>query len=96
LGIHDIALEGNALLVVKAIKDLGPQWNLYGHIVEDTRGVLNNLRSWFVGHVKRDANFAAYFLAKEAVKNLMDQIWMEEVPNYIVNVVTLEQTTLSN
>jgi hypothetical protein len=65
--------------VAKAIIDPGPQWNLYGHIVEDTRGVLNNLRSWFVGHVKREANFGAHSLAKEAVKNVLDQIWLEEV-----------------
>jgi ribonuclease HI/exonuclease III len=96
LGIQDIVLEGDALLVVKAIKDSGPQWNLYGHIVEDIRAVLNNLRSWFAGHAKREANFAAHFLAKEAVKNVMDQIWMEEVPNCIENVVTLEQIALSD
>ena len=60
-----------------------------GHIVEDARGVLNNLRSWLIGHVKRDLNSTAHFLAKEAMKSVMDQIWMEEVPNCILNDVTL-------
>lgn len=36
------------------------------------------------------------FSSQGRVKNILDQIWMEEVPNCIENVVTLEQTALSN
>jgi hypothetical protein len=49
--------------------------------------VLNNLRSWFIGHVKKDANSAAHILAKEAGRHANEQIWMEEIPNCILNIV---------
>jgi ribonuclease HI len=66
LGLRDIELEGDSLLVVNAIKDSGTQWSSYGHIVGDVRYVLNNMRSWEIGHVKHGANGAAHDLAKEA------------------------------
>jgi hypothetical protein len=37
-------------------------------IVEDARGVLNKLRRWLIGHIKRDANFAKNGLAKTVIK----------------------------
>lgn len=95
LGIHDIQIEGDSLLVVKAIRESGTQWSSYGQIVGDARVVLNNLRSWFIAHVKRDANSAAHVLAKEAVRHVNDQIWMEEVPMCIYDIITLEHFALS-
>jgi ribonuclease HI len=45
LGLPDIDLEGDSLLVVRAIKDSSAQWATYGHIVDDVKVVLNRLRS---------------------------------------------------
>jgi ribonuclease HI len=95
LGLQDILLEGDSLLVVKAIKEPWTQWRSYGHLVEDARGVLNTRRSWTIGHVKRETNYAAHTLAKEAVNGVIDQIWMEEIPLCIFDIVTLEQIALS-
>ena len=96
LGFKDISLEGDSLLVVKAIREPGIQWSSYGHLVEDARGVLNTNRSWTIGHVKREANSATHTLAKEAVKGVIDHIWMEEIPFCIFDIVTLKQIALSN
>lgn len=71
LGIQDVDLEGDSLQVVQAIRDSGIIWSRYGHITGDTRWVLNSLRSWIIGHVKRVANSAAHHLAKEAVRGLL-------------------------
>jgi ribonuclease HI len=95
LGLRDIELEGDSLLVVNAIKDSGTQWSSYGHIVGDVRYVLNNMRSWEIGHVKHGANGAAHVLAKEAGRHAEEQIWMEEIPTCIFDIITLEQSTLS-
>jgi hypothetical protein len=83
-------------MVVKAVRVQGTQWSSYGHIVEDVRIVLNSIRSWTIGHVKRYANFVAHMLAKEAVKGVVDHIWMEEIPLCIFDIVILEQNALSN
>jgi hypothetical protein len=34
-----------------------------------------------VRHVKRNANKASHGMAREAVKNYGDNIWMEEIPH---------------
>ena len=41
--------------------------------------VLQVFRRWSVEHVKRGANGAAHGLAKHAVNNIADSIWMEEI-----------------
>jgi hypothetical protein len=53
------------------------------------------LRSWTIGHVKRAANSAAHHLAKEAGRDFIDKVWMEEVPMCIYDIVYLELTALS-
>ena len=49
----------------------------YGHFIDDTRS-LRGFRMAEVRHVKRTANQAAHCLAKEAIKDYIDNIWMEE------------------
>jgi hypothetical protein len=44
--------------------------------------------------VKRTTNQAAHWLAKEATKNCIDNIWMEETPLCISNIVDLELLAL--
>jgi ribonuclease HI len=95
LGLKDIELEGDSLLVVKEIKEFGTQWSSYGQMVGDARVVLNNIRSWFIVHVKRDANAAAHKLAEEAERHADELIWMKEISICIFYIVTLEQSALS-
>jgi hypothetical protein len=40
-------------------------------------------------HVKRMANEATHRLAKEALRNTSEKAWIEEIPNTILDVVTL-------
>jgi hypothetical protein len=63
--------------------------------VEDTKEVHRSLRNWKIGHVKREANEVAHGLAKEAFWITMDNIWIEETPDYISNIVLLELSALS-
>jgi hypothetical protein len=64
---------GDSLNVVKAIKDKLSRHH-YGQILNDVQLVLQTLRIWEVGDVKREANMAAYTLAKEASKTLIDRV----------------------
>ena len=68
-GFQDITMEGDAMNVVHAIRGGDMTGSPYGQVVEDTREVLQSLRSWTVNHVKREANQAAHGLAKPPVMN---------------------------
>jgi hypothetical protein len=54
---------------------------------------LSQLKSWQINHVKRYANSAAHVLAREAIKNVIDRVWVEETPNCIYGIVLGEQFT---
>jgi ribonuclease HI len=94
LGLRDIILEGDSKMVVDTILKKAPSRSTYGHTVGDTLEVLKIFRSWAAGHVKRTTNEAAHRLAKGALRETSEKIWIEEIPNTIIDDVTLEQFAL--
>jgi ribonuclease HI len=88
VGVQDLILEGDSMVVVKAIESRGQKNQYYGQIIEDICVVLSSRRSWRVCHTKREANGAAHSLVKEATRYFIDKIWLEDTPScisYIVN-----------
>lgn len=69
----------------------------YGHLVTDTRRVLQSLRdgSAFLYVKVPNANTAAHRLANVAKQIFMDKVWMEETTNCIRDVILKEQSPLS-
>lgn len=94
LGLPDVIMEGDSLQVVQSLRNMSPNWSSYGKIIEDARGILYTRRSWMVSHVKREANSAAPHLAKNAFTMSLDRVWMEERPQCIVSIVSLEHIAL--
>ena len=47
-----------------------------------------------VGHIKRGANGATHELAKEVIRRDSDNIWMEEYPPCISQIVVSEHEAL--
>ena len=74
LGIQQLFLEGDAKLVVDAINSNTSTWSHFGHIVEDTRGVLQTFPRWRCGFIHREANEVAHQLARVAFTNISDRI----------------------
>jgi ribonuclease HI len=95
LGLQSIILEGDSLQVVNALKDPRPNWTKYGQLVADAKGILIMLRSWQICHTNREANCAAHGLAKVAVKQIMDRVWIEDIPMCIRDIVILELLALA-
>jgi ribonuclease HI len=95
VGINDFILEGDSLLVVKAVNESNLGWLPYGQIIEDIHCVLGTRRQWHIRHVKREANSAAHGLAKFASRTSDLIVWMEESPSCILDIVILEQLALS-
>lgn len=50
--------------IVNVVKENDKNWSK----LDDIRGVFNMLQDWQIYHVKREANSAAYGLAKGAIK----------------------------
>jgi ribonuclease HI len=94
-GFQDVILEGDSLTVVQDIRAMVSNCTAHGQIVEDTWAVLNSRRSWMIGHTKREGNQAAHELAKFAVRNQLDRTWIEEIPECIYVIVSLELSALS-
>jgi hypothetical protein len=63
-------------------------------LVADIQVVLSSRQSWQIRHIQRVASSAAYGLAKAAVKQSIDRVWIEEIPEGIRDIVVLEQYAL--
>lgn len=45
------------------------------------------MRGWEIRFVYRDANKATHALAKRALREILEQIWLEECPNDVLYMV---------
>ena len=63
--------------------------NYVGSIIQDCISFKGSFRSLNFLHVRHEANQAAHYLAKYALKNL-DFIWVEETPHCISTVLAFD------
>jgi ribonuclease HI len=94
VGIQDIFIEGDSKLVIQGINSSSSEFCQYGHIVEDIKKVLRTYRKWEAGFVRQEVNLVAHGLAKVAINEGWDIIWLEETPNVIRDIVFLEHFAL--
>jgi hypothetical protein len=57
MSFNDIILKGDTLQIVDAVKAEGDKWSKFGHIVDDIKLGLCQLRSWRIEHVKRSCEY---------------------------------------
>jgi ribonuclease HI len=95
LGFSEIVLEGDSKQVIAALLSKERSWCKFGHIIGDTLVVLQSFKRWEAGHARRTVNGAAHGLAKAAIKDPGDRIWIKEIPSIIYDIVTIEQIALS-
>jgi hypothetical protein len=86
-----VIIQGDVLQVVALMKD-GKSWCHYGHLIEESRGVLNNLYSWKVNHVKRNLNETVHRLAKDALPLTVEKELIEEIPICISDIIFVERS----
>jgi ribonuclease HI len=89
-----VQFEGDAKLVVDAVNSGEIDRGRIGHVVEDLRAEMTWSISWKMGYVQRGNNSAAHGLAKHAVKNVLDRIWVIP-PDCIRDIFLSEQFALS-
>jgi hypothetical protein len=79
------------LEIVHALQREGECRGSYGHFVEETKILLNQMESWTVQHVGRETNTAAHQIAQYAATREEEQIWISNFPAFIYSAVISEQ-----
>jgi hypothetical protein len=93
-GFIRIILEGDSLIVVKAINCTCENWSRYGNIIADIQAVLAGFLSWKTCHTKRKANSVAHILAQVGSHNTNQSTWIGCIPECIREVVLSESSSL--
>ena len=86
LSLHNVVIEGDSLKVIEAIIDTRPVQTLYGHIIDEIRLLSSSFICNFM-HVNRKGNKLAHALARRAVLSADIDVWIEELPRDLENVV---------
>ena len=87
IGLHDVIFEGDAAVVIQAIKHGLANQSLYGHIVGDIIDQSSLLFHSDFCYVNRSCNKVADALAKRASVGLDIQVWLEDCLGNIAPLV---------
>jgi hypothetical protein len=91
LGFQSVIFEGDSLEIVQALRNEGSCLGRFGQVVNEAKICLNSIHSWSIYRVKRSANNAAHCLAKYAFSLDSDQLWIDEYPSCIHDLVLFEK-----
>ena len=86
LSLHHLVIERDSLRVIQAIIDTRPVQTLYGHIIDEIR-FLSSTINCSVLHVNRKGNKLAHALARRAILSVDTDVWMEDLPRDLDDVV---------
>ena len=79
-GFSNLVVEGDNVMVMKAIVSPHLNRSRLGHIYDDISTLALGFRSFYVNCIKRNANAVAHCLARYASQLAEDVVWMEESP----------------
>ena len=86
LSLFNIIVEGDCLHVIQALQRPNPCNLLFGHIIDETKRMGQLLRGCRFQHVRREGNSLAHSLAKKAVLTADVEVWVEDLPEEVVDV----------
>jgi ribonuclease HI len=90
VGFLDVIFEGDALQVVREMNSKPPYASRIGHYVESFQQERVGLRYSTFAHAYREANGVAHALARYAISCKIDNVWLEDIPPFILAIVTRE------
>ncbi|RHN73700.1 putative ribonuclease H-like domain-containing protein [Medicago truncatula] len=89
MGFRNIIVEGDSLIVVKALKAHSNDNSYFGLVINDCKSLSCLFSSFLVSHVRRGGNSIAHALAKFALDST-DFVWIKEIPSCITFVVATD------
>ena len=87
IGFDKIILEGDSEIIYKDLLNNGSSLALHGHLIQDVKALVSLFSSICFSHVSRTGNQAAHSLARRAILLENLNVWMEEVPPDILDVI---------
>jgi ribonuclease HI/ribosomal protein L37AE/L43A len=90
LGIQRAWFEGDAKIVVDAVNSMEADWSRIGHLVDDVRLELGKFYQWKMTYIPREHNRAAHVLARKAVSEEMDGLWLYSSPVWLTHTLVSE------
>jgi ribonuclease HI len=96
LALTHVILESDAKQVVNAIVSGEKNNSRFGHLVDDTKTILQAFSEWKCVHVNRTANAAAHNLAKTATCDIIDRTWNYCIPDCIRDVILMDNSIPSS
>jgi ribonuclease HI len=91
LGLTQVLVEGDSLIVMYALCHSQPDSSSYGSIIEATQAQLQRFSYHEVQHVRRSANTIAHQLARVALKQSLVKVWVGVCPPFILDFVRCEK-----
>ena len=82
-----MCFEGDAVLVVKSLQAWKISNALAGHLVKDFTSIGGYFQSYSFIHVRRQGNYIAHALVRDARFSFPLRVWGEVVPPNILNYV---------
>ena len=88
VGISDFIIEGDSLIVHKALYGLSPPPSSVSAIISGALGFYGMFRQVDFSHIRRQGNKSVHLLAKHA-KCIVDYVeWIEETPCFLMQALT--------
>jgi ribonuclease HI len=91
MGGSRVILEGDSKVVALALSRRSHCNQANGFLIEDSWTMFSFFNSVEVSHVKREANKATHVLARNAISQLLDKVWVADCPPLISPIVLAEQ-----
>jgi ribonuclease HI len=91
MGRAKVILEGDSLLVASALEKEGANNQAHGQLLPDIRSSFSSFLYVQVHHVTRKSNMAAHVLARSALSQFLDKVWIGECPIVIQSIVPVER-----
>ena len=86
LCLGQVMVEGDSLRVITDINNPQKNRTQWGHVVEDIKKASSWFQTCSFGHIYREGNSLAHSLAKRAVLAADLDVWLEDLPQDLIDV----------
>ena len=90
LGLQQVQLEGDALMVVTGVNSSTVDWSSLGLLIDDIKGELRLVPGWQMKYIGREGNQNAHKLSRMATSRVLDEKWIDQPPECIKDCLAME------
>jgi hypothetical protein len=91
MGVTKMVLETDCLSAVGRLRSKDLDRSCHGPLVEDIKVLLKSFEDVAISHVRRTGNMVAHSFAKVGCLNKLCNIWVEVLPDLVLNQIDLDR-----